>query len=136
MTDIETLGRRIRHFRTTSNLTLEQLGAEVGLAGSQLSLIENGRREPRLSLLTQLAEALDVPVSELLDDTPPDRRSALELELERAQRGPLYGSLGLPAVRTSRGMSDETLEALVGLHRELGRRAREAIATPEEARRA
>ena len=33
-------------------------------------------------------------------------------------------------------MSDESLEAIVGLHRELERRASEAIATPEEARRA
>ena len=35
-----------------------------------------------------------------------------------------------------RGITDETLEAIVGLHRELQRRASEAIATPEEARRA
>jgi predicted transcriptional regulator len=33
-------------------------------------------------------------------------------------------------------MSDESLEAIVGLHHELERRATEAIATPEEARRA
>ena len=33
-------------------------------------------------------------------------------------------------------MTDETLESLLGLHRELQRREREAIATPEEARRA
>jgi predicted transcriptional regulator len=33
-------------------------------------------------------------------------------------------------------MSDETIETLLGLHRELQRREREAIATPEEARRA
>jgi hypothetical protein len=32
--------------------------------------------------------------------------------------------------------SDETIEAVLGLHRELQRREREAIATPEEARRA
>ena len=33
-------------------------------------------------------------------------------------------------------MSDETIETVLGLHRELQRREREAIATPEEARRA
>src|SRR5680860_533621 len=33
-------------------------------------------------------------------------------------------------------MPDDTLRTLVGLHRELDRRARQAIATPEEARRA
>ena len=33
-------------------------------------------------------------------------------------------------------MTDDTLRVIVGLHAELARRAREAIATPEEARRA
>src|SRR5690606_26958671 len=94
------------------------------------------KREPRVTLLASIAAALGVEVAELLDSSPPNRRAALEIELERAQRSAVYGALGLPAVRASRSMNDETLEALVGLHRELARRSREAIATPEEARRA
>ncbi|MEX1079316.1 MAG: helix-turn-helix domain-containing protein [Homoserinimonas sp.] len=136
MTDLATLGQRIRHFRTGAGLTLDQLGARVGIAGSQLSLMENGRREPRLSLLQTIAGSLNVPVSELLSDEPPTQRAALEIELDRMQRSAVYAGLGLPAVRALRSTPDETLEALVGLHRELSRRARQAIATPEEARRA
>jgi len=136
MKDLATLGQRIRHFRTEAGLTLDQLGGVVGMAGSQLSLIENGRREPRLSLLGTIADALRVPVAALLDDAPPTPRAGLEIELDRMQRGTVYATLGLPSLRAGRGMSDETLEALVGLHRELARRSREAIATPEEARRA
>jgi predicted transcriptional regulator/DNA-binding XRE family transcriptional regulator len=135
MTDPSTLGQRIRHFRTTAGLTLDQLGVEVGLAGSQLSLIENGKREPRLSQLQAVAAAVGVQLADLLDETPPTRRAALEIELEHAQRGHLFESLGLPSVRPSRGINDETLESIVGLHRELQRRAREAVATPEQARR-
>jgi predicted transcriptional regulator len=56
--------------------------------------------------------------------------------LNRAQRRESYVSLGLPVVRPTRGTTDEVLEALVGLHKEIDRRASEAIATPEEARRA
>src|SRR5690606_156516 len=67
MPDLATLGQRMRHFRTEKGLTLEQLGADVGVAGSQLSLMENGRREPRLSLLTAIAERLGIPLSELLE---------------------------------------------------------------------
>ena len=52
------------------------------------------------------------------------------------QRGAVYAALGLPPSVRARTMSDEVLGALVGLHRELARRAQEAIATPEEARRA
>jgi transcriptional regulator with XRE-family HTH domain/predicted transcriptional regulator len=136
MKDLVTLGQRMRHFRTEAGLTLEQLGSDVGVAGSQLSLMENGRREPRLSLLGAIAGRLGVELTELLDDSAPTERAALEIELERAQSSPIYAQLGLPAVRAGKGMPDDTLRALVGLHRELARRSREAIATPEEARRA
>jgi len=117
-------------------MTLDEVGERVGTAPSQLSLIENGRREPRLSLLSSLADAFGIPVQQLLDERPPTERAALEIELDRAQRGPLYAQLGLPAIRAGKGMSDDVLRSLVGLHREVSRRARQAIATPEEARRA
>jgi transcriptional regulator with XRE-family HTH domain/predicted transcriptional regulator len=136
MPDLTTLGQRMRHFRTAADLTLGELGDAVGVSPSQLSLMENGKREPRLSLLSAVAERLGIPVSELLDDAPPSARAALEIELERAQSGALYAELGLPALRPGRSMPDEVLETLVGLHRELDRRSREKIATPEEARRA
>jgi transcriptional regulator with XRE-family HTH domain/predicted transcriptional regulator len=136
VSDLATLGQRIRHFRGAAGLTLDQLGARVGVAASQLSLMENGRREPRLSLLGSIAEALGVPVATLLDPAPPTERAALEIELENAQASPVYAGLGLPSLRAGRSMSDDTLRAIVGLHRELARRSREAIATPEEARRA
>ncbi|RXZ48359.1 helix-turn-helix domain-containing protein [Agromyces binzhouensis] len=134
--DLATLGHRIRHYRTDLGLTLDQLGDRVGLAGSQLSLIENGKREPKLSTLDALASALEVDLADLLSREAPSRRAELELELGRAQASPLYAALGLPHVKPSRGMTDESLEAIVGLHHELQRRASEAIATPEEARRA
>ncbi|HXR44284.1 MAG TPA: helix-turn-helix domain-containing protein, partial [Pseudolysinimonas sp.] len=136
MNDLATLGQRIRHFRGAAGLTLDQLGAAVGVAASQLSLMENGRREPRLSLLASIAEALGVPVAELLEPVPPTERAGLEIELERSQSSPVYAELGLPVLRAGRSMSDDALRAIVGLHRELARRSREAIATPEEARRA
>ena len=136
MGDLTTLGHRIRHFRTAGGLTLEELGTAAGIAGSQLSLMENGKREPRLSLLTRIAQTLDIQVADLLSEEPPTERAALEIELDRMQQSAIYSSLGLPSLRVNRGMTDDTLRAMVGLHAELARRAREAIATPEEARRA
>ncbi|NLB47389.1 MAG: helix-turn-helix domain-containing protein, partial [Microbacteriaceae bacterium] len=130
------LGKRLRHFRAAAGLTLDALGERVGVVGSQLSLIENGKRELRFSLLQSVAHELGIDPSELLSQEAPDERSALELELERAQRSLLYQQLGLPRVRTPRSLNDETLESLVGLHRELASRTRAAAATPEEARRA
>ncbi|RKT36271.1 transcriptional regulator [Microbacterium sp. AG1240] len=134
--ELTTLGHRIRHHRLACGLTLDELGAQVGVAGSQLSLIENGKREPKLSLLQEIARATSTPISELLSAEPPNRRAALEIELDRAQASPVFRQLGLPPVKVTKSMSDDTIETVLGLHHELQRREREAIATPEEARRA
>lgn len=134
--DVQILGKRIRHYRVAAGLTLEQLGEQVGVVPSQLSLIENGRREPKLSLLNTLATAFGVPLADLLSTEAPDRRSELEIELDRLQKTHLYAGLGLPPVRSTKGMTTEALEAIVGLYHEIERRDRMALATPEEARRA
>ncbi|MFV4913242.1 XRE family transcriptional regulator [Microbacterium lacticum] len=134
--ELSTLGHRIRHHRVARGYTLDELGALVGVAGSQLSLIENGKREPKLSLLQAIAHATGTDVTDLLSPEPPNRRAALELDLEQAQNSPVFRRLGIPAVRVTKATSDETIESILGLHRELQRREREAIATPEEARRA
>jgi predicted transcriptional regulator/DNA-binding XRE family transcriptional regulator len=134
--DTLVLGRRIRHLRTARDMTLDDLGAAIGRAPSQVSMLENGHREPKLSLLGLVAEALDVPLSELLRTDPPTRRAALEVELERAQRGPLFASLGVPPVKVGRSLPPDALEALVRLQAEIQRLLTENAATPEEARRA
>ncbi|WP_313812879.1 helix-turn-helix domain-containing protein [Glutamicibacter sp.] len=134
--DIIALGRRIRFLRKNKGMTLDDVSSLVDAAPSHLSLLENGKREPKFSLLKSLAVALDVSLDDLLGAEPPSRRAALEIELERAQRGPLYDSLGLPKVRISSRLPTDVLESLVGLQRELERRLDEQTATPEEARRA
>jgi predicted transcriptional regulator/DNA-binding XRE family transcriptional regulator len=130
------IGRRIRHLRTAAGLTLEELGVAVGRAPSQISVLENGRREPRLSVLTQVAAALGVPLTDLLTGEAPSHRAALEVELERAQRGPLFRSLDVPPVKVGRTLPTDALEALVRLQGEIQRLLTERAATPEEARRA
>lgn len=134
--ELTTLGHRIRHYRTAAGLTLDELGAALGVAGSHLSLIENGKREPKLSLLQEIAGATGTQLGELLSTEPPNRRAALEIELERAQASPAFRQLGLTPVKVTKALSDETIETVLGLHHELQRRERAAIATPEEARRA
>lgn len=134
--DALAVGRRVRHHRTQRAWTLQGLGARVGVSASALSLVENGRREPRLSLLQALAQALDVPIADLLSAEPPTRRVALEVALDRAQRSPGFARTGLAPLRSAQRLPVEALEALVGLHAELARRDTASSATPEEARRA
>jgi predicted transcriptional regulator/transcriptional regulator with XRE-family HTH domain len=134
--DLATFGQRLRHARRARGLTLKELGDRVDRTPSVLSLIENGRREPRLSLVEQLAAALSVPVSELLKKQPPNRRAQLEIALEQAQRDPSYAALGLPALRVGARVPTDVLEHLVALAAELRAQRSKPTATPEEARAA
>ena len=57
---MQNLGKRLRALRDDRELTLAQLGQQVGLSASYLSQIERGVTMPSLSRLTTLAKALDV----------------------------------------------------------------------------
>ncbi len=115
-------------------MTLAELGSRVGRAPSQLSLLENGRREPKLSLITHLADALDVGVDDLMSAAPPSRRAQLEITLDNAQRDPLYQALDLPHLKVGPRVPTEMLEHLVSLYDELKRRDTKPTGTPEDAR--
>ena len=130
------LGQRIRHFRTERGLTLEQLGTKLGVTASQMSLVETGKREAKLSFLTALAGHLGIELAHLLDDAPPSKRAALENRWHQAESHPLYQGLGLPKPKINKSVGDDMVETLVGLYEEIFRREEQALATPEEARRA
>lgn len=134
-TDQLTVGRRIRARRLEQGLSLRELAQALDRAPSQLSVIENGRRELRLGELRRIAAVLEVEVADLLRPEPPTRRAALEIALERAQGGALYQGLDLPELPVRRSLSDAAIETILGLHEELRRLHEERAATPEEARR-
>ena len=134
--DSLTIGRRIRQLRTERTMTLEELATAVDRAPSQLSMIENGRREPKLTLLRAIARVLGVPLEALLESEPLDERSSLEIALERAMKGQTFQALGIPSFRIGKTIPDDVLKALLALQGEIERLRDERAATPEEARRA
>lgn len=134
--DSVALGRWIRHYRKAKGLTLGQLATAVDASPSHLSLIETGQREARVTMLSKIAGALEVPLTSLMSPPKADRRTELAISLEHAQRSELYSSLALRKVRIGPSLPVDALEALVGLHQELVRRSSIAAATPEEARKA
>src|SRR5438874_1568932 len=134
--DLFTFGQRLRHLRRMRGLTLTELGERIDRAPSVLSLIENGRREPKLSLIEQLATALSVPVTELLSRQPPSRRAQLEIALADAQQDPSYRRLGLPQLKIGARVPTDVLEHLVAVAAELRAQQSKPAATPEEARAA
>ena len=128
--DLSLFGQRLRHVRRARGLTLADLGERVGRAPSVLSLIENGRREPKLSLIEALASALSVPAQELMRRQPPSRRAQLEIALEEAQHDPLYQELGLPYVRAGARVPSDILEHVIALYSELRKQRAKPTATP------
>ena len=60
------IGRRIRLIRQKKGLSLNELAGKTGFAKSYLSQIENLKREPSISALSQIAHVLEVDVLFLL----------------------------------------------------------------------
>jgi len=64
------VGPRLRALRERRGSTLAQLSAASGISTSTLSRLESGARRPTLELLLRLARAYDVPVDELIAESP------------------------------------------------------------------
>ncbi len=62
------VGYRIRETRAGQGLSLEQLARLTGISAPALSLIETGKRDPRLTTLKRIADALCVPPATLMAD--------------------------------------------------------------------
>jgi transcriptional regulator with XRE-family HTH domain len=60
------IGKRIRDFRRDKGLSLDELAKRTGFAKSYLSQIENLKREPSISALSQIAYVLEVDLLFLL----------------------------------------------------------------------
>ena len=62
-------GKRIRETRAAQGLNLEQLARLTVISAPALSLIETGKRDPRLTTLKRIADALRVPPATLIADS-------------------------------------------------------------------
>jgi transcriptional regulator with XRE-family HTH domain len=61
-------GANLRRLRRDAGLSQMQLGDRANLHFSEISRLERGLRDPRLTTVMRLARALDVPPAELLAD--------------------------------------------------------------------
>ena len=64
--DAKKLGENLKMIRTKKNITQTQLAETLGVDKSFVSNIENGKTNPTLSTITNLAQALKVSTNELL----------------------------------------------------------------------
>lgn len=64
--DAKKLGENLRKIRTEKNITQTELAKTLGVDKSFVSNIENGKTNPTLSTITNLAQTLGVSTNELL----------------------------------------------------------------------
>ena len=60
------VGIRIRNMRRDRHISQVSLSETTGLSVPYISLVENGRKRPSLSAVTQISEALDLSLDYLL----------------------------------------------------------------------
>ncbi len=57
----------LRRRRKELGLSQEQLGARANIQMADISRYESGSRDPRITTIARLAQALDVPIADLLE---------------------------------------------------------------------
>ncbi len=71
----EAVAARVREYRTTLALTMDELAEQSGVSKAMLSKIENARIQPSLTTMTRIAQALRVPVTSLLRGVDDDEEA-------------------------------------------------------------
>ena len=66
----DVLAANLRRLRIARHLSLSELARATGMSKATLSGIENGRANPTVETLASLADALRVPIGELLEELP------------------------------------------------------------------
>lgn len=88
MTDdlyLVTTGRHLRDRRESLKMTLADVSARSGVTIAQLSRIENGLADPRLTTLRRILHATGATLADIV--LPPFRTLSLEEALERREAG-------------------------------------------------
>lgn len=70
MLDYAVIGKRIRAIRKSRNLSQEQLAEKIWISTTHMSHIETGSTKLSLSVLVDIAEALQVGTDEILSTQP------------------------------------------------------------------
>lgn len=65
---LKNFSKKLKTYRKTKGLSLQELSIKTNLSVSYLSLLENGeRKNPSLDTLAKIANAFDIDILKLLD---------------------------------------------------------------------
>lgn len=62
------IGNCIRNFRQAREMTQDELGQKLGISKAMVSAYETGKRNPKISTLNRIAEALQISLDELVSN--------------------------------------------------------------------
>ncbi|SHG50275.1 helix-turn-helix domain-containing protein [Ornithinibacillus halophilus] len=68
--DLRHIGAKIKQARLKSKKTQQQIADQCGISKSLLSKIENGQTASAVATLSKISDALEIPLSWVLDDHP------------------------------------------------------------------
>ncbi len=102
-------GKRLKQLRQTGEMTLQQLAERSGVSKSMISKIERGEAVPTTTVLSRLAEALDIGISTLIGAPAPGEALLIRQAdqavfrdpksgFERRSLSPLFPSRGVDLV--------------------------------------
>src|SRR5699024_12025207 len=83
--NLQQISAKIKQARLKSKKTQQQVADECGISKSILSKVENGQTASAVATLSKISEALDVPLSWVLDDQP-ERDLVLQPKSDRQFR--------------------------------------------------
>jgi len=69
------IGQKIKHLRSSKNLTLDQLANMSGVSKSMLSQIERNKTNPTVGTLWSLTSAFGMEIGELLGSKEPSKKT-------------------------------------------------------------
>lgn len=114
MTDIQ-FAERIKKFRKSLDLTMEEFGNEIGKSKSTISLWESGRRSPKMVELNDIADVFGVSPTYLMGLTDDDAKEYSEVSSKKTgiRRGDF--SNRLPIQNIFDGLGTENKELLYSM---------------------
>lgn len=87
------VGERLRAIRSGLGLSIRALAEMSGLNVNTLSLIENGRTSPSVGTLQQLAQSLQIPVTEFFETDHGDKRIVHQKNGQRPRAAFTHGTM-------------------------------------------
>ena len=105
---------RLKELRKQKKLTLEKLAQRAGCTKSYISQLERGTSAPSLSMLSRLADALEIRVVQLFDEDPGKTHG--DCHLKKDDRRTIHYPDGkVTSVLLTRGVFQKKLQPMLSI---------------------